>query len=88
VDVILNEAHDPANLHPFKGNVDLDKLETLVKCVGAENIPYISLAGTVNMAGGQPVRMANLRSLRALCDRYRIPIYLDATRMVENAFFI
>jgi len=88
VDVIIDEAHDPANLHPFKGNVDLDKLEALVKRVGAEKIPYISLAGTVNMAGGQPVSMANVKALRALCDRYGIPIYLDATRMVENAFFI
>ena len=88
VDVIIDEAHDPANLHPFKGNVDLDKLETLIKRVGAKNIPYISLAGTVNMAGGQPVSMANVRALRALCDRFRIPVYLDATRMVENSFFI
>jgi tyrosine phenol-lyase len=88
VDVIIDEAHDPANLHPFKGNVALDKLEALIKRVGAEKIPYISLAGTVNMAGGQPVSMANLRALRELCDRFGIPIYLDATRMVENVFFI
>jgi len=88
VDVIIDEAHDPANLHPFKGNVDLDKLEALIKRVGAKKIPYVSLAGTVNMAGGQPVSMANLRELRELCDRFGIPIYLDATRMVENAFFI
>ena len=88
IDVIIDEAHDPANLHPFKGNIDLDKLETLIKRVGAKNIPYVSLAGTVNMAGGQPVSMANVRALRALCDRFRIPVYLDATRMVENSFFI
>jgi tyrosine phenol-lyase len=88
VDVIIDEAHDPANEHPFKGNVSLDKLEALIKRVGAEKIPYVSLAGTVNMAGGQPVSMANARALRALCDRYGISIYLDATRMVENAFFI
>ena len=88
VDVIIDEAHDPANLHPFKGNVDLDKLEALIKRVGAGSIPYISLAGTVNMAGGQPVSMANVRALRALSDRFGIPVYLDATRMVENAFFI
>ena len=88
VDVIIDEAHDPSNEHPFKGNVDLDKLESLVKQVGAENIAYVSLAGTVNMAGGQPVSMGNVRALRELCDRYDIRIYLDATRMVENAFFI
>ncbi len=88
VDVIIDEAHDPANLHPFKGNVDLGKLEAVIKRVGPEKIPYVSLAGTVNMAGGQPVSMANVRALRQLCDRYGIRLYLDATRMVENAFFI
>ncbi len=88
VDVIIDEAHDPASLHPFKGNVDLDKLEALIKRVGADKIPYVSLAGTVNMAGGQPVSMANVKALRALCDRYGIRLYLDATRMAENAFFI
>lgn len=88
VDVIIDEAHDPGNEHPFKGNVDLGKLEFLIKQKGAENIAHISLAGTVNMAGGQPVSMANVRALRELCDRFRIRIYLDATRMVENAFFI
>lgn len=88
VDVIIDEAHDPYDLHPFKGNVDLGKLEGLIKRVGAKNIPYVSLAGTVNMAGGQPVSMANVRDLRELCNQYGIPIYLDATRMVENAFFI
>ena len=88
VDVIIDEAHDPQHLHPFKGNVDLDKLEALIRREGAQNIAYVSLAGTVNMAGGQPVSMANVRALRALCDRYGIRIFLDATRMVENAFFI
>jgi tyrosine phenol-lyase len=88
VDVIIDEAHDSQSLHPFKGNVDLAKLEDLIKLVGAEKIPYVSLAGTVNMAGGQPVSMANVRALRALCDRYGIRLYLDATRMAENAFFI
>jgi tyrosine phenol-lyase len=88
VDVVIDEAHDPAHLHPFKGNVDLDKVQALIERVGAASIAYISLAGTVNMAGGQPVSMANVRALRALCDRHGIRIYLDATRMVENAFFI
>jgi tyrosine phenol-lyase len=87
-DVIIDEAHDPYNLHPFKGNVDLDKLRALVKQVGPENIAYVSLAGTVNMAGGQPVSMANMKALREMCDSHGIRIYLDATRMVENAFFI
>ncbi len=88
VDVIVDRAHDPSDQSPFKGNVDLDKLESLIARVGAEKIAYVSLAGTVNMAGGQPVSMQNVKELRALCDRYNISLYLDATRMAENAFFI
>ena len=88
VDVIIDEAHDATSLHPFKGNIDLGKLEALIKREGADQIAYVSLAGTVNMAGGQPVSLANVKALRALCDQYGIKIYLDATRMMENAFFI
>ena len=88
VDVICDAAHDPADLSPFKGNIDLDKLEALIGETGAERIPYVSLAGTVNMAGGQPVSMANARALRELTGKYGIKVYLDATRMVENAYFI
>jgi tyrosine phenol-lyase len=87
-DVIIDEAHDSQNPHPFKGNVDLEKLESLIKREGAEKIAYISLAGTVNMAGGQPVSMANVKALHALTNRYGVKVYLDATRMVENAYFI
>ncbi|MBA7607236.1 Tyrosine phenol-lyase [subsurface metagenome] len=88
VDVIIDEAHDPTSLHPFKGNIDLGKLEAVIEKEGPERIAYISLAGTVNMAGGQPVSMANVKALRRLCDRYDIRIFLDAARMVENAYFI
>jgi tyrosine phenol-lyase len=88
VDVIIDEAHDPTDQHIFKGNVDLDKMQALVDKVGADKIPYVSLAGTVNMAGGQPVSMANVKALRAFCDKHEIRIYLDATRMYENSFFI
>lgn len=88
VDVIIDEAHDPANLHPFKGNVDIDKLDTLVKKVGADKIPYITIGVTVNMAGGQPVSMANLREVRSYCQNFGIRVVFDATRAVENAYFI
>ncbi len=88
VDVILDEAHDPAYLHPFKGDIDLEKLEAVIAAHGAANIAYISLAGTVNMAGGQPVSMTNVKALRAVCDQHGIKLFLDATRMVENSFFI
>jgi tyrosine phenol-lyase len=87
-DVIIDEAHDPASLHPFKGNVDLAKVQQLIDRVGAQNIAYISLAATVNMAGGQPVSMANARALHELCSQHGIKIFLDATRAIENAFFI
>jgi tyrosine phenol-lyase len=88
VDVIVDEAHDPGSDHPFKGNVDLVKLDTLVQEVGADHIPYISLEGCVNMAGGQPFSMANLKELHAYCRKHTIPIMLDATRTIENAWFI
>lgn len=88
VDVIVDEAHDPSNDHPFKGNVDMGKLDRLVQEVGAEHVPYISLEGCVNMAGGQPFSMANLRELHAYCHEHGIKIMLDATRTIENAWFI
>jgi tyrosine phenol-lyase len=88
VDVIVDEAHDPSNTAPFKGNVDLAKLDALVARVGARRIPYVSFATAVNMAGGQPVSMANLKALRAWCDAHGIPIVHDMTRVAENAYFI
>jgi tyrosine phenol-lyase len=88
VDVIVPVAHDATNLDPFKGNVDLDQLESLIRREGAERIAYVSLAATVNMAGGQPVSMANARELSQLCRTHGVRIFLDATRLVENAFFI
>ena len=88
VDVIIDEANDPANEHPFKGNVDLGKLQRVIEEAGAKKIPYVCIAGTVNMAGGQPQSMANMRAVSELCAKYSIPIVLDATRAVENAYFI
>ena len=87
-DIIIPEAHDPASEHPFKGNVDLGVLEALIKKVGAKRIPYVSVGATVNMAGGQPISMANLRAVRKLTKRHGIRVILDATRAVENAWFI
>jgi tyrosine phenol-lyase len=88
VDVIIDEAHDPVSTHPFKGNVDISKMQQLVDEVGAEKIPYISYETCVNMAGGQPISIANLKELRAFCDKHAIKIMLDNTRTVENAYFI
>jgi tyrosine phenol-lyase len=88
VDVIIDEAHDPSSLHPFKGNIDLQKLTDTIERVGAERIPYLSVAGTVNMAGGQPISMENLRAVYQIAQNHGIRIILDATRAVENAYFI
>src|SRR5271166_5750970 len=88
VDVILDEAHDPSSLHPFKGNVDLTKFQAVIDEHGSERIPYISVETNVNMAGGQPLSMENLRSTYALCQQQGILLMLDATRALENAWFI
>jgi tyrosine phenol-lyase len=88
VDVIVDEAHDSQSLYPFKGNIDLQKLESLIKKTGEKKIPYVAVAATVNMAGGQPISMENMRQVRALTSKYNIKIILDATRAVENAYFI
>ncbi|MBK9069779.1 MAG: tyrosine phenol-lyase [Myxococcales bacterium] len=87
-DIIIDEAHDPLSEHPFKGNVDLGKLDALVKQHGAGKIPYVSIATTVNMAGGQPVSMANLRELRAYTQAHGLRIIHDMTRVAENAYFV
>ena len=87
-DVIIDEAHDSSDLFPFKGNVDIGKLERLVKKFGAKKIPYICVATTVNMAGGQPISLANLKALRNYTNKHGIKIILDMTRVAENAFFI
>ena len=88
VDVIIDEAHDPTSEHPFKGDVDLAKLQRVIDEHGAGAIPYVSLAVTVNMAGGQPVSMANIEAVHALCQQHGIPLYCDITRIAENAWFI
>lgn len=85
VDVIIDEAHDPKSLHPFKGNIDLKKLE---RCLKESRVPYVCVAATVNMAGGQPISMKNMQAVAKLCKKYRTRIFLDATRAVENAYFI
>ena len=87
-DIIIDEAHDPENEFPFKGNVNLEKLEALIKKHGAKKIPYVSIATSVNMAGGQPISIQNLKELRALTKKHGIKIIHDMTRVAENAHFI
>lgn len=88
IDIIRDEAHDAALDVPFKGNIDLVKLEKVITEKGAENIAYVCLAVTVNLAGGQPVSMANMRAVRALTNKHNIKVFYDATRCVENAYYI
>ena len=88
VDAIIDEAHDPQNLHPFKGNMDLKKLQAYIDEYGLEKIAFVSVELNVNMSGGQPVSMQNLRELREFCNEYKLRIIFDATRSSENAYFI
>lgn len=88
VDIIKDVAHDAAANVKFKGNIDLNKLEKLINEKGAENIAYVCLAVTVNLAGGQPVSMANMKAVRELTAKHGIKVFYDATRCVENAYFI
>ena len=88
VDVIIDEAHDASSEHPFKGNIDFNKLDKLVEQVGVENIPYICVATCVNMAGGQPLSMENMIQLRDWSNRHNIKVVHDMTRVAENAYFI
>jgi tryptophanase len=88
VDLVIAEGRDPAALHPFKGNMDLEALDALIAERGRESVPAVFVTITNNTGGGQPVSLENLRGVRAICDRYEVPLFLDACRFAENAWFI
>lgn len=88
IDVPIPEALSPTSEHPFKGNMDLERLEALIQEVGPERIPVCLLTLTNNTLGGQPVSLGNIRAVKAVITRYGIPLFLDACRYAENAYFI
>jgi len=88
VDLLIEEGKDPNSLYPFKGNMDIDKLEKFIRETGVENIPIGMMTVTNNAGGGQPVSMENLRAVREVLNKYNIPFFLDACRFAENAYFI
>jgi tryptophanase len=87
-DLVITEGTDPATVLPFKGNMDVDALRATINEAGVDRIPLVMMTVTNNSGGGQPVSMQNLRDVRAVCDEYGIPFYLDACRFAENSWFI
>ena len=88
IDCTIDEAFDIENLHPFKGNIDLEKLEEVYKTHPKEKIPFCLITITCNSSGGQPVSLENMKAVKELSDRYGIPIFFDSARFAENAYFI
>ncbi len=85
---IIEEGKNPQSDHPFKGNMDIDKLIGLIKTEGAESVAFIEITLTCNNAGGQPVSMQNLREIKEVADKYNLKVVMDSARICENAYFI
>ena len=88
VDCTIDEAGDPSIMHPFKGNVNIEKLEKAIVDAGAGNVPCVILTITCNSGGGQPVSMENIKAVSAVCGKYNVPLIFDSARFAENAYFI
>jgi tryptophanase len=88
LDLPIPDALEPQKVHPFKGNMDIERLARTIEEVGPKRVPLVMLTVTNNSGGGQPVSMANIREVKAICERHRIPLYIDACRFAENAYFI
>lgn len=88
IDCTIDEAFDIENLHPFKGNIDLHKLESIYLSYSKENIPFCLITITCNTSGGQPVSLENIKAVKKLSDQYGIPVIFDSARFAKNAYFI
>src|SRR6516164_951665 len=88
IDLLIPEGRDPSAVHPFKGNMDVDRLDQFLRSRGPMKVPAVFVTITNNSGGGQPVSLANLRAVRGACNRHRVPLFLDACRFAENAWFI
>ncbi len=88
VDLVIPEGRESQTKHPFKGNMDVSALQQLIAQVGRDRIPLVMLTVTNNSGGGQPVSMTNIRQVSAICREHKIPLYFDACRFAENAYFI
>jgi len=88
LDLVISEGRTPSLIHPFKGNMDVPALESAIREIGPENIPVVVMTITNNACGGQPVSMENIRETKKVCSKYSIPLFIDACRFAENAYFI